>query len=181
MESLYEVILWSLRIGALGKAPTKRHDMSPFSQQDSERRSSMGRQLGKKLLLLWLKGDWDALSNYFGLPHWGARRCCWLCSATKEQAGTFDHPALSSRAFFAWAQEAGKVPVCLFSAPGVGSWTVPIDWMHTVDLGVAQDVIGGLMFCLLGVLPGALLSRLLGFAQCSKTCESETVWWVLAA
>ena len=164
LEGLYQVILWSLRFGALGKSPSRRHDLSPFGPEDEDRSHLVGQQLSRKLLLLWLKGDWDALANYFGLPHWGAKRCCWLCSATKAgfrsmELGALEEAALSSREFFAWAKETGKLPVSLFSSPGVGTWSVPIDWMHTVDLGVAQDVIGGLMYCLLEVLPGSVLSR----------------------
>ena len=57
LEPLYQVILWSLRFGALGKAPTRRHDLSPFSQQDSERSARMGQKLGWRLLLLWLSPE----------------------------------------------------------------------------------------------------------------------------
>ena len=60
---------------------------------------------------------------------------------------------MPSSDFFDWAWAAGKVPVALFSCPGVGTWSVAVDWMHTVDLGVAQDAIGGSTTCQVHYIP----------------------------
>ena len=52
------------------------------------------------------------------------------------------------------ALQPPKVPCSLFSCPGVGTWSVAIDWMHVVDLGVGQDILGGVLFSLFQTLPG---------------------------
>ena len=43
-------------------------------------------------------------------------------------------------------KEAGVQPSCIFSLPGVSLLTLCIDVLHAVDLGVAQDAIGNILW-----------------------------------
>ena len=100
--------------------------------------------LQRKLLLLWINGDWEALANYFGLPSWSMGRPCWFCSCAKGEClhvptSGLSQVRLCSQAFFAWAKAEDRLPCSLFGLPAAGTWLVAVDWMHTVDLGVAQD------------------------------------------
>ena len=87
--------------------------------------------------------------------------------------GDFGAAALTSRAFFAWAREGGVMPVSLFSCPGVTTATVCIDWMHTVDLGVAQEVVGAVLFCSLQALPGEALRLQVKWQARMPVCACE--------
>ena len=84
LDVVYQVLLWSFRYGALGQFPPTRHNMAAFGTSDASRMTQAGQPMASKFLLFQLKGDWDALANYFGLPNWSGFRPCWLCSATKQ-------------------------------------------------------------------------------------------------
>ena len=71
LASLYDVWLWSFRFAAMGRAHTKRHDLSPFDESD-QARNRVGQMLAKRDMCLWIKTDWDALANYFGFPSWAS-------------------------------------------------------------------------------------------------------------
>ena len=148
LEEVYKVLVWSLGVGALGKEPVCRHDQSPFHPQEQVRTQRASQSVPFRFVLLWLKGDWGALANYYGLPSWSSTRPCFLCRAEQgsfKTAGCKGWLAirLENDEFFAWAKHAGKIPGALLSAPGPGTWSVALDWMHPVDLGVVQDIPGG--------------------------------------
>ena len=43
-------------------------------------------------------------------------------------------------------REAGKIVSPLFDAPGVRMCIFKLDWLHIVDLGIASEFFGALLF-----------------------------------
>lgn len=86
--------------------------------------------------------------------------CCYKCFASKtdiqdcsataswrsRRKTTFDH--------FQQCNEKGLNISALFSCPGMDLDAFQIDWLHAVDLGVAADFMGNLMYYILPKFPG---------------------------
>ena len=112
----------------------------------------------QKGVLVVLRGDWDFLNKVCGLPSWKANNLCWWCTVhrdhlTDSQAGQ----PLTSDDFFKRCSELGEEVAPLFGAPGVSTSTISVDWMHCVELGIAQDMVGNVLWhCIheAGVVPG---------------------------
>ena len=63
----------------------------------------------------------------------------------------------SCQAFLQQQAAAGVANSVIFTAPGVRVEYVVIDWLHTMDLGLCQTVLGNALFELLEFLEGSTL------------------------
>jgi hypothetical protein len=61
---------------------------------------------------------------------------------------------LEGYAFLAEQRAAGIIPSTIFSAPGFQVKHIMVDYLHTMDLGVATDCLGNLFLDILSLLPG---------------------------
>ena len=111
-------------------------------------------------LLVQIKGDWEFLANKVGLPSWSATAICAWCRAAQDNWKLLQNRecvgrwSLSSEDYFGRLRGEGKAVCPLFAAPAVTRDTVCIDWMHTVDQGVSQDLQGGALWVLVARGPG---------------------------
>ena len=101
------------------------------------------------------------LKDVFRLPQHNEKAgCCWLCPATPDNMRD------------ASAAAPWRVPWCttdlvqrllaqghlcspLFSLPAFTINMFKLDWLHIMDLGVAADVAGNVLWVLQGKMPGA--------------------------
>ena len=103
--------------------------------------------------LLQFRGDWAFYNSVLDFPSWSSRHICWKCRASK--GGPFDYKEagsgaawraqrLEGNAFLAEQRAAGITPSTIFSAPGFQVKHIMVDYLHTMDLGVAADCLGNL-------------------------------------
>ena len=155
-EPLMEVVLWSMRCALRGRYPHARHDGNAFGPADS-RRAALARQPLARAVLTQIKGDWEYLHNYLGLPAHNTLQICWRCTAGLHTWRHLDeHRPMTSEAFFSSAREQGLYLSPLFSCPGVTTATVCQDWLHCCDLGVGQVIVGCVFWeALVHLMPGS--------------------------
>lgn len=159
LDVFWGIVAWSLRFLALGVMPRLRHDQTPWREHDKRRASLGGTALGQRAVLVHLKGDWEFLATKLGLSSWAEASMCWWCAARKESFARLTaediHALLRPpHEYFAGVRLVGKTPCPLFSAPGVSTHSLVVDWMHCVDLGVGQDLAGGALWTLLDYFEG---------------------------
>ena len=161
------VFCWSLRCLATGLKPTSRHDGSawllrgpdergkrgPWIDSDKQRVVSPERgdlALGVQAVLVEIRADWVFFNKLLKFPAWNTKDgLCWLCKCTNADMRTLDTASARWRfqrllpgQFLAWCRKQNRPVSELFSLPGVSPEIVFPDWMHSGDMGVAQDVIG---------------------------------------
>jgi hypothetical protein len=150
-DDILAIVAWSLRFCALGKYPSSRHSGAAFRPSDNFRRRRAGKDLGGQAVLAEIRGDWAFLKDCFRMPGWNEKSgCCWRCRVRPDEIRNASSAApWRSERLSHWdlmqmmiAKGHGICP--LFSAPCIRSWIFQIDWLHTVDLGVAQDFLGNL-------------------------------------
>ena len=99
-------------------------------------------------VLSQLKGDWDYYALVLGLNLWRSLQPCWFCNSTPEMLSSPEDGDLLSHKEFLGRAKALKQDLCpLIRIPGLDvTKNVCPDYMHTVDLGVGQDVVGGVFW-----------------------------------
>jgi len=165
-NAIFEVFAWSMRCLLLGVMPSVRRDGTPFvSSDDSERKTWAGETLLMKAALLQVRGDWAFYKSTFNFAGWSSELICWLCSATKSRGSRFDYRQCGKEAnwkfsryalgdFEAMLREKGQLST-IFRTPGLLVKHFLIDWLHAVDLGVSQSIIGNVLWEILDLYPGA--------------------------
>ena len=161
-DSVFKVINWSLRALAAGTHPTIDPAGQPLKDKCS--RDLGGKPLGFNGFLMQFRADWPFLKSLFSFPSWTSSAICWRCKADKgnysykksgEEAGWRQH-RVTPVEFFRLLRASGLKPSLLFEAPGFELRHVVLDWLHIVDLGVLQDLLGSLFLeCILHGLEGA--------------------------
>ena len=154
MKDLLGIISWSFTcLHARFFLASPMPGQEPFN---SWRQKQAGKPLNAGGMLIEIRGDWDAYKNWFGLAGWNTANCCYRCQATSED---IRDPSLSA----AWRSQRKtlwqhlsecKFVSPLFSIPGVTLETFVIDWLHCMDLGMAADFAGNLLFHVLPCFPG---------------------------
>jgi hypothetical protein len=102
-------------------------------------------------VLLQVRGDWPFLKTLFSVPGWQNKLICWKCRASHE--GDCSYHITGGNAYWRgqryrkgeYLQQlraAGTTISPLFSAPDFELDMIVLDWLHIMDLGVSQDVIG---------------------------------------
>ena len=159
-EDILGVLAWSFRALCSGRYPNNRADGGEFAEDETWRRRRMGSPLPLGALIE-MKGDWKQLHSCFALPGWMSaphKPLCWRCTATKTslrtetgaqaswlQAGErLSHFAVLERILL----EGGHISPA-FQIPFFTVDAFRIDWLHTVDQGVAPVYLGGLFHMIL--------------------------------
>ena len=152
---IMEILAWSFKCLFSGHFPAQ-----PLPHQElfnTWRSKRAGKPLGAYGLLVEIRGDWEAYKNVFGLAGWKDKYCCYRCWATPAD---IRDPSLTA----AWRSQRKDLYshflhckfICpLFSLPGVNLDTFVIDWLHCMDLGMAADFAGNLLYHILDKFPGA--------------------------
>ena len=152
LQGVWVVVAWSFQHLMLGTSPSRRHDGSPFSQDEARHRIPAGIRL-PHAALLQLRGDWEWFYQCFRFRTPSQERFCFLCDATRtgplcgfnfsarapHRATLISHETYLLRC----AAEAAQ-PCGLFSVPGVRLDHVCIDSMHSADLGAFADALESL-------------------------------------
>ena len=148
-DAVLHIFSWSARHLLTGLFPTTRHEGQSL---DKQRQKLAGQPLGFRAVLLQARGDWPFLKQLFQFPSWSSTRICWKCTATQEtfkvchSGAPWRAARLTAVSFLQELVATGVAPSPLLSCPGFKLDMVCIDWLHTVDLGVAQDILGNLLW-----------------------------------
>eukprot|EP00971_Amphidinium_carterae_P350315 6491485-Amphidinium_carterae.1 len=128
-SAMWHIISWSFRCLWLGAHPVCRHDGEEWLTTDRDSRTWTGQALAKSFLGQ-LRGDWEFFFKV---------QLHEMCDFTKCEP-------ISADTFFLHTKTN---PCELFTLPTCSTTTVAVDWLHTVDLGVSQDLQGNILFNLL--------------------------------
>ena len=157
-DALFKVIAWSFQCMLQGRFPERFWDGSSL---DKKRMRKANQSLLGHGILLEIRGDWACYKSSFRMPGWNSNRnCCFVCQATPATLrevgpgaawrGKFwDHDALLTDMLETWGRYSP-----IFEAPFSSIKILCIDWLHTADLGVAQDFLGNCMFLICSRLDG---------------------------
>jgi hypothetical protein len=164
-NAVLAILTWSLNCLAGGVNPQCRHDKTPWRASDSSR-SKLGQTSPIRALLVEIRADWIALNQTFQFPqHNELAGICWKCTATPATYKDCTSQApwrterVSPQEFHFGLMRSGHTPCPLFSAPGVSSKIVLVDWLHACDLGVGADVQGNVLNELLPLMPGSNVKK----------------------
>ena len=147
-DSIMEVFSWSMRALLQGLHPT----VGPKGEVLSGEMATLAGVPMPKGLLCQVRGDWPFLKQLFSVPAWNSFQICWMCLADFSE-GPMDYREvdlrsawrknrMDTRQFLQFLHEQGIAPSPLFQSPGLLMEHVLLDWLHIVDLGVSQDIIG---------------------------------------
>ena len=146
LDDLCDVLAWSFQQLALGIFPLARHDKSAFIDTDNHRRKQAGKPLLLRAILGEVRGDWVFYKACFRFPQHNERRgICWRCQADPSnfrdvsssaswRSNRLDHYGLLQR-----FREDGILLSPLFKCPFLKADRFLVDWLHTMDKGVASD------------------------------------------
>ena len=152
LQVLFDVIAWSMQCSLAGVAPQARHDGSAWTMMDVQNRLPRGVDL-PRFAVLQIRGDWEFLVQAFRFRSYNSQAFCWMCNATTSgehsylnMADDAPHRAtlMDHSAYLRGCAIDGVQPSNLFRCPGLELRHVGVDSMHAGDLGVFQDIIGGL-------------------------------------
>ena len=164
-DAVMEIFAWSIKALVAGKHPQVDH----LGQNlPSELACVAGQSLGVQGVLCQIRGDWPFLKTLFGVPAWNNQQCCWMCEAENDPESEMDfrkpglnakwrQARLTTRTFFQKLKAMAMEPSPLFHCPGLVLDHIVLDWLHIVDLGIAQDIAGNVFtMCISPVgLPGS--------------------------
>ena len=143
-----------------GKYPSARHNGASWRNGDAWKKKRQGQPLGVHAATVQVRGDWMFYKQLFNFPSWSPHRICWKCRANKH---TFKQCGLSApwrsqrrlgQQFLQELIAAGLRVSEFFKCPGLLMDHLMIDWLHAVDLGVAEGVIGNLFWDVIPFLDG---------------------------
>ena len=161
VDDIMEVLAWSFQQLAAQKTPSCRHDGQPWNQSDSVLRKKPVTDIQLTSVLAELRGDWKMLKDSLRFPGWNeVGGICWRCMCTRE--GMKDPSATAT-----WRSERcshwqlverilakGDSTSPIFSSPCFRTTCIKVDWLHCVDLGVAADFLGSLLYTVIKKMPG---------------------------
>ena len=155
IDAIFRVCAWSFAALATGCWPQTRSDGKPFDDTDAWRKKALGSAMPlPRGVLLEIKGDWSALKSVFRFPGWRDKTgCCYRCDMTpdriREVASNSDWRQPSHRLCHAdllvRMVADGKSISPAFNIPFVTTETFQMDWLHTTDLGISLEFLGGIL------------------------------------
>jgi hypothetical protein len=155
MQLISQVLAWSCRCLLEGRAPSTRHDGSPFDVWDQRVRLPSGSSI-PHAALLQVRGDWEGLVFMFRLRSYKSNCFCWLCNCTQQPGPMCYHDfrpdaphratIMSHQDYMQSCLEGGEQPSMLFRCPGLSLSHILVDSMHAGDLGTFADALGSLFF-----------------------------------
>ena len=146
-------VAWSWKALFDGVCPKKDWQGKPIELHK-------GRRLRRGVL--WsITGDLEWFCQEFGFPWASSNLLCPYCEADQMKKGS-KHSFTDFRPAASWrktvfSKEDLKAKFAnhpLWKAPGVSILSVRLDWLHTVDLGVAAYLHGSLLYSIMEELPG---------------------------
>lgn len=146
-DSFFTLLKWSFYWLFVGKWPLRDHEEKPYPPGSPEADKAGTPLAGVFFGTLWcLKGDLDHMTKVYRLPRWDSLSPCALCGANKS-----DKPWTDGRPTAAWRStiftnsewhSQHQEHHCIFDVPGMGIQAFVPDIMHTLHLGVYQQVLG---------------------------------------
>jgi hypothetical protein len=82
-QEIWKVLAWSLGCMLSGRAPTCRHDTSPWLPEEIGLHMADGAAL-RPAALVQVRGDWEWLVGCFRLRYYTSQHFCWMCDATRD-------------------------------------------------------------------------------------------------
>lgn len=126
-----------------------------------KRSSEATEPLPCKAMLLEFRGDWSYLREAIGVPAWNTKAgICWACSANPESyrdTTEFAEWRLQRTDHFAFLKrmrEQKKMISAIWETPSFRTSNLRLDWLHTVDQGVAKTFGGSVIARVVEVLKG---------------------------
>ena len=159
IDAILEVIVYCMKALLRGKAPSMRHDKSPWRPEDKERAKRAGMDLGFFAHLVQNRGDWAWFKQLFKFKGWASAQICWRCEANRSDKPFWDVGPdarwrkfrLTTAGLMSQLRALGVELSPLFSCPGFIADYICIDVLHALDLGVTQELLGNVFFEALGI------------------------------
>lgn len=164
-DTVMEIFAWSIKALVAGRHPSVDHKGEKLPP---ELEAMAGKPLSVQGVLCQIRGDWPFLKTIFGIPAWNNLQCCWMCEAESNPGAEMDFRKAgvhapwrgtrqTTRTFFQKLKAMGIEPSPLFQCPGLTADHILLDWLHVVDLGIAQDIAGNVFAMCIRTdgLPGA--------------------------
>eukprot|EP00959_Pyramimonas_sp_CCMP1952_P186665 3903048-Pyramimonas_sp.AAC.1 len=83
IHGMLQVAAWQLEALTDGLVPRERHDGTPWPTHICP--SDVGKKLGVRCVVLYVKGDWAEFSKSMGLAGWGNTwQPCPICPVQKD-------------------------------------------------------------------------------------------------
>ena len=163
-DRIWDVFAWSMRCCLMGSYPSRRHDKMEWQKSDRHRRAKANQTFDRIACCVQARGDWAFYAKVFLLSSWSEGNICWKCDARKRRGPDSFHDCSSYATWRSRRREAnsylddqvaaGGEPSHFFSIPNMQVQDIMIDWLHTMDLGVSQDIIGNVFWQVLPKLEG---------------------------
>lgn len=163
VDDMLKVVAWSMECALNGTFPSCRHNGKPFNKYDRTRAKMSSQPLGAHGIVVEVRADWACLKQTFRFPSWNEKQgCCFRCKVKPSGIKHFDSTAPwrkpenrhSHWSLMTKIATLGYGICPIFSIPFLRSEHFVIDWLHCVDLGVAQDYLGNLFWAALPKLEG---------------------------
>eukprot|EP00438_Fugacium_kawagutii_P002876 Skav222170 [mRNA] locus=scaffold3048:191879:195206:+ [translate_table: standard] len=136
-DAIFQVLKWSFTCLAMACWPATDHAGQPWGVGQSARQKKAGQPL-PRAILLQVRGDWSFYKNTLNEK----ANCCWLCDCTPDRV--IEVSAFPTRkqktSWEAIAQMPARSP--LLGIPFFDLSMLVLDWLHIVDLGIAQQFLG---------------------------------------
>ena len=150
-SEIYRIIAWSFRALWDGKHPTRDWRGEPIADKLA---GTLLVPNGTRFCLWQLVGDLEYYANCLHLPHWSCDKYCWLCNCDKSVAGKSpadvrDEPGWELKSVESMLANPASSHPFFSEIPGPAANLRPgLDGLHTVDLGLAPCLCGGILHCL---------------------------------
>jgi hypothetical protein len=152
-SALWKVLSWQIRILDSGSYPYADWEGRPYTPEMLEY-NLRGQPFagGYYFPIMEVKGDWEFLCNQLSLEHWNSAQPCPLCRCDRGLArGVFNFTAEAEwkgtlyKSSAEWsACHEDRHPI--FRLPNVNIFSVIVDVLHCVDLGVTAHVVGNALY-----------------------------------
>ena len=172
-----------LLLGCIAKSAKDANSMKPLweaiaksFEQLAHGKLQNGQGIRKGILFV-ISGDLEWFAQEFGWPTAGSNKCCPYCQADNFfELDKSIHPFTDFRRDASWkgtCRKWGEAPPKenpLYTTPGVSFWTIKMDLLHCMDLGIAAHVFGNLLAICLAKLPG---SKKVALVELNKTIAKQ--------
>ena len=147
-ENIYKTMIWSFQAMLEGKHPAADVDGQawPINSQEA---ALAGKDLvpGNWRCVAWgVLGDQEFFCNTLGMPHWNKPSFCWHCSANKTEGQHWKDFADERGWVYRTPQEEQDNPISphwfFKGLPGVTSFSLCLDVLHVIDLGLNNHLAG---------------------------------------
>jgi hypothetical protein len=146
------VFKWSMLMLLAGTVSKFCPDGSDFGAEAYKKLLRPGFKLCCHALLGQIRADWPFLSCLFNVPTHASSLICWLCKAgARNQPNSYTDCRKTAgwrsmryvkHEFWACLLALGVALCPILELPGISEMSIVLDWLHVMDLGVSQDILG---------------------------------------